>query len=288
MKAETLIRGLTICSLSGLLLGVGLRLTAREVIASIRRCQLGLIVAVNFLVVPALTVTATRVFGFRAELSTGMILLSAAPFAPVVPVFTRMSRADLALAAGLSSLFPLLCVFFTPLVVQAALMGMPGAESLHFDLQEILFTLVATIVAPVGIGMIIRHFAPRLGRKSLRPIEILAEFTGALSLAFVTFTEWRLIIATGWRPLLVMAILCEIFFLCGYLIGGPGAKSRQVVGLGTSNRNIALALLIALQSFGGTDVAAAVVTNGLLLIALGLLHVGFSRLRAPQLQRASE
>jgi hypothetical protein len=35
-----------------------------------------------------------------------------------------------------------------------------------------------------------------------------------------------------------------------------------VVGLGTSNRNIALALLLAIGNFAGTHVVPAVMTNG--------------------------
>ena len=56
MKTETIIRVLTIAALSGLLLGVGLRLTLKAVLESLRRCRLALIVGVNFIVVPALTV----------------------------------------------------------------------------------------------------------------------------------------------------------------------------------------------------------------------------------------
>jgi bile acid:Na+ symporter, BASS family len=41
-----------------------------------------------------------RGFGLRPEVTVAMILLAAAPFAPVVPIFARMSRGDLALAAG--------------------------------------------------------------------------------------------------------------------------------------------------------------------------------------------
>jgi BASS family bile acid:Na+ symporter len=50
-----------------------------------------------------------------------------------------------------------------------------------------------------------------------------------------------------------------------------------VVALGTANRNIALALLIAVARFPGTPIVAAVVANGLLLIGLGLVHVGICR-----------
>jgi BASS family bile acid:Na+ symporter len=54
-----------------------------------------------------------------------------------------------------------------------------------------------------------------------------------------------------------------------------------VIGLGTSNRNIALALLIALQSFGDSPIVAAVVANGLVLILLGLVHVAYWRFVSP-------
>lgn len=288
MKAETIIRGLTICSLAGLLLGVGLRLTVTQVVASVRKCRLALIIVLNFMVVPALVVTATRLFGFGTDLALGMILLSAAPFAPVVPVFARMGRADLALAAGLSTLFPLLCVFFTPLVVGLALWGMPQSAAIRFNTLEILLTLLATIVLPLGIGMALKHFSPHLSRRGLRPVEMVAEFTGALSLAYVTMTEWRLILTTGWVPLLVMAILCEISILLGQSLGGPDPNVRRVIGLGTGNRNIALALLVAIESFGDTPVLAAIVANGLLLIFIGLLHVGYWRFGPGQHQRASE
>jgi BASS family bile acid:Na+ symporter len=75
-----------------------------------------------------------------------------------------------------------------------------------------------------------------------------------------------------------MALLSELSLVLGWTLGGPTSGARQVVALGTSNRNIALALLMALQSFAGTPVVSAVVGNGLLLIALGLLHVGWWRL----------
>jgi BASS family bile acid:Na+ symporter len=273
MKPETVMRVLTIGSLSCLLLGVGLRLTLGQVFDSLRKCRLPLIVAVNFAVVPGLAVAAAKLFGIKAELATGMILLAASPFAPVVPVFARMARADLALAVGLTSLFPLLSVLLTPWVCEIALKAVPGAGLVRFHAGGILLTLLATITLPVGVGLAVNHLAPALGRRGLRPLEITSEFAGALSLAFATAAELPSILATGWVSLLAMALVSEVSLALGWVLGGPDRHSRRVVGLGTSNRNIALALLMALQGFGGTPVVAAVVANGLLLIFLGLLHV---------------
>ena len=278
MKSETVIRALTVGSLSGLLLGVGLRLTGGQVLASLRKCRLALIIVVNFVVVPALAAAMARAFGLGTDISTGMLLLAAAPFAPVVPVFARMARADLALAAGLTTLFPVLCAFLTPWVCEVTLRAVPDAGAVRFSAGGVLLTLLCTVTLPLALGIAVNHLAPALGRHALRPVEIISEFTGAMSLAFVTVTELRSVLAIGWVPLLVMALVSEVSLLLGWAIGGPERGARRVVGLGTSNRNIALALLVAIQSFAGTPVVPAVVTNGLLLILLGLLHVALWRL----------
>ena len=123
--------------------------------------------------------------------------------------------------------------------------------------------------------MAFRHQLPKLGQKLLKPLEVFSEAAGAISLAFVTVVEFQAILATGWKPLLAMALASELLFFAGYAAGGPAAASRRVIAFGTAKRKIALALLVALESFPGSPVVAAVVANGLLLIFLGLLHVAF-------------
>ena len=230
METENIVRLLTIGSLAGLLAAVGMRLTTRQVAHALRERRLGLIVAVNFVVVPALVLVATKLGGLGSEVTIGMILLAAAPFAPVVPVFARMARADLALAAGLTALFPLLSVFLTPLVCEMTFAHVAQAASVQFNVSKALLILLATIVLPLGLGLALRHVSPSFARRVLRPAEMLSEAAGAASLAFVTATEWQTILAVGWRPLLVMAIVSEICLFLGYSLGGPDRGARQVIG----------------------------------------------------------
>lgn len=272
-----IIRLLTMACLTGLLLAVGLRLTISQVVASLRKCQLTLVLLANFVGVPLLVVLLIHVFHLQRDLAIGMILLGAAPFAPVVPVFAKMARADLALAAGLTSLIAFLSAFLTPLVSLWALRVSFGTVALDFNVPRLLLILMATVTGPLCVGLAINHFSRRLKHRILRPVEILSEATGALSLTVVTVTEFRSILTTGWVPLLAMLISSELSLALGYVIGSRERAGRRVVALGTSNRNIALALLLAIQSFARTDVVPAVVANGLLLILLGLLHVAFWR-----------
>jgi bile acid:Na+ symporter, BASS family len=277
VKTETIIRILTISALAGLLGAVGLRLTLGQVALALKRCRFVAILIANFIIVPALAVSAARMFGLGREITIAMILLAAAPFAPVVPVFARMARSDLALAAGLTSIYPLLSAFLTPLVCVLALKAVPDAGAIKFNLLGVLLTLIATITLPLALGVYINHQWPTVGRRLLHPVEVASETTGALSLTFVTVTEFGSILKTGWLPLLAMVLVAELSVVLGYWLGGATAASKQVVAFGTSNRNIALALLVAIQSFAGTPVISAVVANGLLLILLGLVHVAWWR-----------
>ena len=45
----------------------------------------------------------------------------------------------------------------------------------------------------------------------------------------------------------------------GWLLGGPTADTRRVLGLGTAQRNIAAALVVGSQSFSDPDVVVMVV-----------------------------
>jgi BASS family bile acid:Na+ symporter len=283
-KPEILIRLLTMLSLGGLLLAVGLRLDWRAVARAVHGTRLSVVLPVNFLAVPFAAWALARSFALPPDLAAGMLLLSAAPFAPVVPVFVKMARGDLAQAAGLTAVFPVFCTFLTPLVGQAVLRDLGPAGHLQFRPLATLAVLLATVTLPLLCGMSIRRIAPRLARRVLRPLEVLAEAVGAVSLAFVTWVEAGTLAATGWKALMVMALAGELYFLLGAAFGGPGTAGRRVIAFGTANRNIALALLVAVDGFAGTPVVAAVVANGLLLIFLGLLHVAYFRFVAAEPQ----
>ncbi len=264
-----------------------MRLTGAQVRDALRRSHLGWLLPLNFVAVPLLTLGVIRGLQVPTEIAIGMVLLGASPFAPVVPVFARMARADLALAAGLTALFPFASVWLTPVICEWSLKAVPGAESLHFSFLTILGVLVATITLPLGAGVFIRHWWPGFVTRMLRPVEVASEAAGAVSLAFVTVVEFPTILHTGWQPLLGMALVSEVALLLGYGLSGPTRGIRRVTGIGTSNRNIALAILVAVDSFPGTPVVGAVVANGLLLILLGLVHVALWRFCWPDLASES-
>ena len=281
LNSDIVIRVLTAATLTGLLFSAGLRLTWPEIARSLRQNRLGWVLPVNFVLIPLLTFFLARWFQVSTDTAAGMVLLAAAPFAPVVPTFTRLAKGDLALASALTGLFPFVSAFVTPLVCELSLRPLLKASSLHFDIVSIFEVLVSTITLPLALGVVVRHRAPALAQRWLKPIETLSEAIGTVALVFVVVVEFQTICATGGKALLAMALASELAFLAGYAVSGPAPAARFVVALGTANRNIALALLVAVASFPGTPIVAMVVANGLLLILLGLVHVGGWRFLGP-------
>jgi bile acid:Na+ symporter, BASS family len=215
MDNEFIVRLLTIGSLAGLLLAVGMKLSIEQVLEALRKRRLTLIVIANFAIVPAIVLAVTEFYGFRTEISIGMILLAAAPFAPVVPVFARMAQADLALAAGLTALFPLLSVFLIPLICRMALKAIAFPGAVQFDVSEALILMLATIVLPLGFGIAVNHVALVFARKRVRQVEIFSEMAGAASLAFAT--------ANGMAG-------HTLHWLAA--IGGDGGRGRDILAAG--------------------------------------------------------
>lgn len=269
---------LTAAALFSLLFTTGLRLTLGEIHGAVplgrRFLRLALL---QFGVVPILTVGAARFFRVPVEVSRSMLLLAAAPFAPVVPVFTRMVRGDLALAAGLTAVFPVLSSILTPMVCWVAAPFLPSVGPFRFDLVPMLVTLLATAPLPLVLGLAVRARFPVIAARIVQPLDVVAQAVGAVSLAYVVVAEADAVLAVGLPGLLAMGVVAEISWVLGWLGGREQPRRGVVLGLGALNRNMALALLVAASSFPGSGIVAEVASLGLLLITLGLIHVGIWR-----------
>jgi len=272
-----LVKILTGLALSGLLLDAGLRTSWPGVALALRQVRLVLLLAIQFLLIPGLTVALCRLFALPPDVSLGMLLLAAAPFAPVVPIFARFVRADLGLAAGLTAIFPLFSLIFTPLVCAWMARFLPGADGFDFRLGSLFAILTATISLPLLAGLAIRKWRPGWAPWIHGVFSKVAEMAGLLSLILVVVIEFPSIAAFGPLILGAMILIFELALWLGYLTSGGGHPQRMVTAFGTANRNIALAILVAVDSFPESPIVAAVVGNGLLMILLGLLHVALWR-----------
>ena len=105
-----------------LMLGVGLNTAFGQVIAVARQVRLiGIGVLANFIVVPALIYLSLVWLPLSPDVKIGIMLMAAAPIAPMVPPFVGMARGNVAYAVGLMTIVALLSVPLTPLILDFAL-----------------------------------------------------------------------------------------------------------------------------------------------------------------------
>jgi len=213
-----------------------------------------------------------------ADQTTAMALLAAAPFAPVVPTFTRLARANAALAGALTGTVPLLSAFLTPLICKAGLSYFWKSAPFQFDAPKALIVLFATITLPLSAGILVRNTSATVASRLLKPMQFISEGAGTLALIAAISSQRDHLLAAVGGPLVAMIVLFEVSFFLGFAVGGPDFPARFVIATGTANRNIALALLIAVQSFPASRITGYVVADGLALILMGLIHVGLWRL----------
>ena len=86
-----------------------------------------------------------------------MMLMAAAPFAPMAPAFAGIAKGNLPVAAGHMVIYSLLAVVVTPPLCGALFAALPGASEVSFDVGAMMLSLLLTVLLPLSIGLSI-HF----------------------------------------------------------------------------------------------------------------------------------
>jgi BASS family bile acid:Na+ symporter len=161
-------------------------------------------------------------------------------------------------------------VGYVPLVLPLLL------EGVSVDPLKIARSLVLLMLLPLAVGLAIKaRFEVAAAR--VKPV---FDLVSNLSLILLTILIWvvnfdKIIGIFGTRGILASVVFIVLGYGVGHLLGGPGLDTRRVLALGTSQRNIAAALLIGGQNFKDPNVVVMVivVADVGLLILLPLARV---------------
>jgi BASS family bile acid:Na+ symporter len=246
------------------MLSVGIRYTIQEIIEPLRNARLviGAVVA-NFVLVPILAYVITAIFSFGEEREIGLLLVACAAGAPFLVKLAQMAGADLAVAAGVLVLLLVITVPYMPIVVPLI------APEADVSAAAIARPLILTMLLPLAVGLIVDRFIPVWPDRLLPLLGILANIAlVALIVATVgaNFEELLSVFGTG---AIVAALLFIVgAFVIGYFLGITGRGTREELALGTAQRNIGAATIVATQSLGDPDTIVMVVVTSLVAMAI--------------------
>jgi len=261
------------------MLAMGLSLTMKQIIDPLRNVRVVILALLaNFILVPALAFLITVLIPLDDGLATGLIIVGAAAGAPFLPKLVQVAKGDAAFSVGLMTLLMVITVVYLPIMLPILL---PGASVSPWDIAQ---SLILTMLLPLGIGLFIKA---RYGdtAKSLQPhMSQISSVAIALMLVAVLVLEFSTIIGTiGTGGILAALVFLIGALIIGLLLGGKDPGMRSVMGLGTAQRNLAAAMLVAAQNFDDPNVLVMVMLVAILGLIL-LMVVGGEMGKRSQVQ----
>lgn len=249
------------------MLAMGLSLTIKQIINPLKNVKVVLLALLaNFVLVPALAYLITKVIPLDNGLATGLIIVGTAAGAPFLPKLVQLAKGDAAFSVGLMTLLMVVTVIYLPIVLPLLL---PGASVNPWDIAK---SLIFMMLLPLGIGLFIKARYSDMAT-SLQPhMSQISSLAIVLMLVTILLLEFSTIIATiGTGGILAAVIFVVGSLVIGLLLGGSGAGMRPVMGLGTAQRNLSAAMLVAAQNFSDDPNVLVMV---MLVAILGLILLG--------------
>jgi BASS family bile acid:Na+ symporter len=253
------------------MLSVGLAYSLRTILGPLReaRAVFRALVA-NFVLVPLLAVGIERMIPMDPPLALGLFLLAGSAGAPFLIQLASAARRDLAGSAALVLLLVPMTAVFLPFYVPLA-MAHPSLRSLSYvrsNIVEIGVPLLSTLILPLIFGLAVRALAPRHAAR-LTPLggrlATIALVVAVVSIVGANLHEVIRIVKSG--AIVAGVLLVAGAFAIGSLLSRPDRSVE--LGLGTAQRNIAGALLVASRDFTNPDILVMITATeiaGLLVL----------------------
>ena len=253
------------------MLSVGLGLNVGQITAPLRNLRLvAMSLLANFVLMPVGAVVLARALRLVEPLAVGLLLLGVAAGAPFLPKLAQIAKGNLAFAVALMVLLTVITVAYLPLVLPLFL---PGVS---VNPAKIGVSLVLLMLLPLAGALVVNAKLPAAAARVKPVIDRLSTLglvLVVLLLVVVNFSNVLSLFGTG--AILAGLLFIALGYAVGWALGGPGADTRLVLGLGTAQRNIAAALVVGGQSFSDPSVVVMVVVVAVvsLLILLPLSRV---------------
>jgi BASS family bile acid:Na+ symporter len=246
----------------GSMASMGLSLKIPQIIAPLKDIKLVVLALVaNFVLVPLVAVVITLLIPLDEPVRIGLILLATAAGAPFLPKLAEVAKGSTAFSVGLMVLLMVVTIIYLPLVLPL-LLG--GVEVNPWDIAQ---SLIVMMLIPLAIGLFIN------ARYEETAAKIQPTFGQASNIALLALTVLGLVLnfkemigLVGSLGILAGIIFIVVSVVIGYLLGGSDGEIKSVMGLGTGQRNISAALVVAAQNFDTN-----VITYLMVIAVIGLV-----------------
>jgi BASS family bile acid:Na+ symporter len=241
------------------MLAMGLSLKLDQIAAPLKNARLVVLaLAANFVLVPAIAYLITLIFSLDDSVTIGLILLSTAAGAPFLPKLAEVAKGSVAFSVGLMVFLMLVTIVYLPIVLPLLL------ADVEVNPWEIAQSLIVLMLIPLAIGLFIKTRYSDVASR-LQPTFAMASNIALLTLAVLglVLNFSSMIDLVGTLGILAGLIFIILALVIGFLLGGSSSEIRSVMGLGTAQRNLSAALVVAAQNFN-SDVITYIMVIGII------------------------
>ncbi len=258
MLMDLLSKAATVAMLSFVvssMLAMGAGLTVARIIEPLRNVRLVLFALVaNFVLMPAGAVALAKALRLDEPFGVGLLLLGCAAGAPFLPKLAELAKGNLAFAVGVMVLLMVVTVGYLPIVLPLLL---PGVT---VDPLQIARSLVLLMLLPLAAGLVLKSQYENFATEAKRVLDWISNVSLILLVLLITAANIDKVL----QVFGTFGILAGLLFIAfgvgiGWLLGGPDVDTKRVMALGTGQRNIAAALVVASQSFDDQKVVVMVI-----------------------------
>ena len=196
----------------------------------------------QFTIMPLLAFSLGKIFGLEAGLLAGVILVGTCPGGTSSNVITYMSKGNVALSVGMTSVNTLLSPIVTPAITYLLL-----RTSVKVDMLAMCLSILQVVILPIALGFVVNKFAKKFVAKVIDILPVVSVIAICLIVSTVVSHNAEKILTTGAIVFVVVILHNLLGYACGFGLGKvlkmdmPKTKALTVE-IGMQNSGLATSL----------------------------------------------
>lgn len=213
----------------------------------------------QFTVMPLLAFALGKIFGLDAALLAGVILVGTCPGGTSSNVITYLSKGDVALSVGMTSVNTLLAPLLTPAITYLLL-----RTTVTVDPISMFLSIIKVVIIPIALGFVINKLFGKVTQKLVKVLPTISVIAICLIVVAVVSHNSEKIMTTGLVVFAVVILHNLLGYACGFGIGRllhMSVPKTKAISIEIGMQNSGLATSLAGTAF--PDLAMATVPGAI-------------------------
>lgn len=254
-------------TLFALMFAMGLRWTFEDVFWLWRQPSLLVRSLISVLIaVPIFGLFAAMIPGLTVAQKIGIGAMIICPGAPMIPSKSLKAGGHPKFVGSLQFTVSILAIITVPFM--AAVLAQFYPNQAWLSPQEIANQIFFAQILPMGLGVLLAQYSPKLADDLLEPANKIASLLLLLVLIVLLAVTLDDVLSAGFPAYLAIVVLSIASLACGHFLGGPESGTRTALAYATATRNAGLALLLVTLNFPDLDYVKGGIINTLITYAI--------------------